>query len=259
MLPPAFQFLLVFLGLALWRVYRPLAWLCFITSFSSLFLLSVPAVSSELYKTLEIYPAVTPQEWGEANHGEDTVIVVLGGGRDENAYEYGGETIHQDALLRVRYGAKVADLTGLPILVSGGSVYGRGKPEAELLADVFKEFGYDKVLMERSSKNTWENAKYTADLIDRLGFKRVILVTQAWHMRRSVYCFEEFGVEVIPAPTKFLSSVPIGREYVPVATALRGSSAAIKEWLGMLVYSLFYEARPSLQAEHATDEANNPA
>ena len=47
-------------------------------------------------------------------------IVILGGGTRRNAPEYGGDTLGRLTLERVRYGAQVAKLTALPVLVTGG-------------------------------------------------------------------------------------------------------------------------------------------
>ena len=243
-LPPALQILLVLAGLLLWRFRRGLAMLCFVVSFSSLVLFSLPVVATALHESLEIYPALDLETLQQQDL-EHTAIVVLGGGA-KNGEEYAGEAVKLDPLGRLRYGAKVFHATGLPVLVSGGTTPGFEFSEAELMAEVLAEFGVESVMLERLSGNTWENARYSADILQRQGIKQVVLVTQAGHLRRGVYCFEQFGFKVIPAPTLFSGSYGDIRDYVPAADALQGSAAAIYEWLGLAVYSVFYEPPPNL-------------
>lgn len=243
-LPPALQILLVLLGLVLWQFKRGLAMLCFVVSFVSLTLLSMPQVVTWLYEPLETYPALTPDALADGEQ-TGTAIVVLGGGKQASP-EYAGETLAVDPLARVRYGARLAKATGLPLLTSGGDPRGTGDSEAEVMADTLAEFGVERVLMERLSKNTWENAKFSADILRRQGMDRVILVTQAWHMRRAVYSFEQFGFEVIPAPTLFRSVEQRVLPWMPRASSLFESATALREWLGLAVYSVFYEPPANL-------------
>ena len=53
-------------------------------------------------------------------------IVVLGGGRYLGAPEYGGDTVSEPTLVRVRYGAYLHRLVNKPLLVSGGKPDGVG-------------------------------------------------------------------------------------------------------------------------------------
>lgn len=243
-LPPAFQILLVLLGVILWQFKRGLALVCFVVSFVSLTLLSMPQVSLWLYEPLEIHPSLSLESLASRDL-TGTAIVVLGGGKQLSP-EYGGETLGVDPLARVRYGALLKKATGLPLLASGGDPRGTGSSEAEVMADTLAEFGVERVLMERLSNNTWENAKFSADILRRQGVDRVILVTQAWHMRRAVYSFEQFGFEVIAAPTLFRSVEPPVLPYMPQAGSLFESSTALREWLGLAVYSVFYEPPANL-------------
>src|SRR5688500_8208033 len=117
-LPPSGPLLITVLGLLLRRRWArtgvALTW----TGVIILFLLSLPSVSTALLQasvdeiTFDADRARTAQ-----------AIVILGGGRKE-APEYGGKTISELALERVRYGAMLARELQLPILVTGGAVYG---------------------------------------------------------------------------------------------------------------------------------------
>jgi uncharacterized SAM-binding protein YcdF (DUF218 family) len=111
--------ILAFAGLLLlgrWpKLGRSLAWL----GFTTLLLLSMPLVSDILSKALD---DSRPLDFAEARTAR--AIVIPGGGVRRNALEYGGDTVGQFTLERVRYGAWIARRTGLPVLVSGGVVFG---------------------------------------------------------------------------------------------------------------------------------------
>ena len=131
--------------------------------------------------------------------------------------------------------------TGLPVIPSGGNPGAIGTPEAILARDILQnEFGVKVAEIERHSDTTWENARYTAQLLKRLGLSRILLVTDAAHMPRALYAFRRNGVQVLPAPTHFSSvdGEEISRleRYLPSGIAIRDSDYAIHEYLGLLWY-----------------------
>jgi len=102
----------------------------------------------------------------------------------------------------------------------------------------------EKTFAEEASENTWQNAIYLRQTLQSQGISRVVLVTSAWHMPRSRWCFEQQGLEVIAAPTDFLTEQR-GRDMrslFPDANTLAESSLALHEYLGMLWYRLRYAA-----------------
>jgi len=128
-------------------------------------------------------------------------VVILGGGVRRNAQEYDGDTLATLTLERVRYGARVARLTGLPVLVSGGSVLS-GEPEGQLMAtSLEREFGVPVRWVEARSRTTHENAVQSAAVLKRDGIERVVLVTHVFDTRRAVAEFEAQGLSVVVAPT----------------------------------------------------------
>jgi len=97
----------------------------------------------------------------------------------------------------------------------------------------------DKVLLERRSRNTYENARETRRLLADRGMDRVLLVTSAHHMRRARATFHAAGIRVIPAATDY--EVSEERElalldFLPDAGALGSSSYVMKEYLGFWFY-----------------------
>jgi len=152
-LPPTGLLLLSIAGLALAkrlpRLGHALAW----TGVLALLVLSLPVVSGLLLETLDREPPFTVERASGAQ-----AIVILGGGTRRNAPDYGGDTLGRLTLERVRYGANVARLTGLPVMVTGGSVLG-GEPEARLMREALqREFAIPVRWVEDRSRTTHENA-----------------------------------------------------------------------------------------------------
>ena len=237
LLPPLGPLLLVAIGLFLLprrpRLGKNLAW----SGLALSLLLILPASVDLLLAPLENYPVFDPAVARGAQ-----AIVILAGGRRRNAPEYGGETLNRLTLERVRYGARLAHQTGLPVLVTGGTVLNAGIPEALLMRDALERDFHVRVRWtESASRDTRENANFSAQILKQSGVQRVVLVTHAVHMRRSLVEFAAAGIETIPAPTAFLRS-PATRgtmlnEFPNASTAYAGWYA-VHEWLGLLAQRL---------------------
>lgn len=155
---------------------------------------------------------------------------------------------------RVFYGAQLYSEGKAPIVIaSGGRIEwkGSGPPESGDMAVILETLGVPKeaIIEEPRSLNTYENALYVRQILQEKGIKRVLLVTSAMHMPRSLLIFKRQGIEAIPAPTDFLvteadinetSSTPqaILLNAVPDADNLYKTTRALKEYLGRVVYSL---------------------
>ena len=94
--------------------------------------------------------------------------------------------------------------------------------------------------VEAASLDTRDNARMSAALLHTDGVKRVVLVTHAAHMRRSVEAFEAAGLAVIPAPTGFFRRGPADDPLprLPNMNSTYAGTYAIHEWLGLLAYRL---------------------
>src|SRR5215467_3534042 len=105
---------------------------------------------------------------------------------------------------------------------------------AEYLLNKFARLGSDRerVTMERRSRNTFENALYSRELIKPNSNERWLLVTAALHMPRAIGCFRRVGFKVEGYPVQYTTGVRLG------ADALTRLDAAMKEWIGLVVYRL---------------------
>jgi uncharacterized SAM-binding protein YcdF (DUF218 family) len=211
-----------------WR--RPLAgWRPVLLAFILLYTLSMPFVADHLLWWLEPAPRdpVTDKS-GEA-------IVVLGGGTYFSAPEYGADTVKAQVLARLRYAAHLQRTLGKPVLASGGAPEGNPVPEAQLMRQVLQhDFRVPEVWVEERSRNTFENALRSGEMLKPAGIDRIYLVTHAWHLRRARIAFEHAGFKVIPAPTGFATRYKLTvLDFLPDARALRDSGLFFHEVVGI--------------------------
>jgi uncharacterized SAM-binding protein YcdF (DUF218 family) len=227
-LPPTGPLLLALAGaLAIRRLPR-LGGLLLWAGLLTLLALSLAPVSYLLLRLANDAPAVRIEDARTAQ-----AVVILGGGLRRDAPEYGGDTLNRWTLERVRYGAKLARETALPVLVAGGSVWGDTATEASVMrAALEKEFNVPVRWTEERSRNTHENAQFAAAILKRDGVKRVVVVMHGFDIRRARAEFEAAGLEVVPAPTvlpRFGITTPL--DLLPSMGALQGSQVALYELL----------------------------
>lgn len=226
-LPPVSLLILSAIGITL--IESPFALIGYFLGYGALvvlFLLSLPIVANNLLHRLEKIP-ISPSE-----HPNFQAIVVLGAGKIDNAPEYGGSTVNSLTLQRLKYAVFLKRWAGCPILVSGGAPFG-GLAEAELMEIVLRQdFNVHEVWVESKSRDSLENAKFSSQLLKKNHITKIALVSEAWHLSRSVALFEQNGITVVPAPTGFLDSDKfVLGEFLPKSSALDKSTCAIKEYL----------------------------
>ena len=207
---------------------RIVAW----TGILLLIALSTPMVAFALLSIVDTSP---PLDLERARTAQ--AVVILGGGIRRHAAEYdGADTLGQLTLERVRYGAHVARLTGLPVLVTGGSVLG-GEPEATLMRSALEgEFGVPVRWAETQSRNTHENAARSAEILGAARISRIVLVAHSFDMPRARGEFAAQGIDTIPAPTGISSGqIDSVLDVLPSMGALRSSYFALYEILANVV------------------------
>ncbi|MDH5191219.1 MAG: YdcF family protein [Gammaproteobacteria bacterium] len=240
-LPPGGLIFLLFIGLLLLRKNRKTGITILSVTVLTFYIISTPFFSSSLIGLLETYPALTHQQ---IMNNKADAIVILGAGRYSGAPEYKGDTVSEPGLTRIRYGAFLHKKTGLPIITTGGTGFAKkgATSEAQLMKSSLQEdFGISSVLTEDESLNTAGNAFFTKQLLDKHGFKRVFLVTHAWHMPRSVNVFMINGIDVIPAPTAFEKTGHRGGKLLDwFPDSLENTRWALHEIIGLLWYKLRY-------------------
>lgn len=166
-------------------------------------------------------------------------IVVLGGATRGDMHLGSFGDLNQQAD-RIVHALRLYRAGKAPLILLSGGADPASRPEAELMYEHLALMGVEPraLLRERESRDTRENALYSAILLRGRGVQSILLVTSGFHMRRSVPLFEAQGFEVIPAPTDFqrLVGVPTVPRWLPTADDLTRSTYAIREWVGYLVY-----------------------
>jgi uncharacterized SAM-binding protein YcdF (DUF218 family) len=223
-LPPAGPLLLALFGLVLLKVRPRLARIFIVAGLASLWLLSTPIVSDALTGLVELYP---PLDFRQAANAQ-AIVILGGGGQRAFAPEYQGPAAEPFLLERLSYGAYVAKKTGLPILVTGFSIEARAMHDS-----LQRNFGVETRWIDDQAHDTFQNARNSARILSEDNVHRIVLVTRATHMRRSVQEFTDAGLDVVPAPVGILAARDFGvLEYVPNPDALLRSHAAIYELIG---------------------------
>ncbi len=238
--------LLIVALIALWR--RPqIAASCIGLSLVLLLLASNSWVSTWLVRSLE-WQNLPPESYPNAE-----AIVVLGGAIRPQApprpwidvAEAGDRPLHAARL----YLQGKAPL----IVLSGGRIDWKegGPPESMDMAKLVQAMGVptSALIEDSTSLNTYENAVNVKQILDQRGINRVLLVTSATHMPRSLRIFQKQGIEAIAAPTDF--AVVEGRfselnsstqatvlNLLPDSENLQATSRVLKEYIGIVIYWL---------------------
>jgi len=246
LLPPLNLLLLAALGLLLLFLRRRAGLTLLVVSLAGLFLLSVPAVGTALAGLLESRYAKETLNLQGAQ-----AIVILGGGSYAAAPEYGGDTVAAGTLERLRWGARLHRLSGLPVMVSGGDPSGTGTSEAaQMKAALNADFRTEVKWLEDKSFNTLENARYARQQLAGARINRIALVTHAVHMLRARLVFEQVGFSVIAAPTAFSTVRPPGiLNFLPSPRGLELSRSFLHEVIGLGWYHVRLAA-----GEHTSEQ-----
>jgi uncharacterized SAM-binding protein YcdF (DUF218 family) len=171
-------------------------------------------------------------------------IIVLGGAindgvskaRGETVFDEGGERLTEAVILAKRYPqARV-------VYTSGSSSFtGATSTEALQARRLMSQMGIapERVTIEDKSRNTDENARFTAAIVHPQPSQRWVIVTSAFHMPRAMGVFEKAGFHPIAYPVAFRTSGrwpdDLGLTFEP-ARNLRVFEIALHEWIGLAAY-----------------------
>jgi uncharacterized SAM-binding protein YcdF (DUF218 family) len=205
-----------------------------------LWLTSVESVGYLAMLSLEsAYPP-----WEGVPERADTIVLLSAG---QSVYDASGSRVDLDssAMGRCLEAARLYKKAGgCRIVASGGKVFADtpGPSLAQAMSDFLVDLGVRPadIVLEDQSRTTHENALYTEEILTRLGVHRVILVTDATHMRRAARCLRALGVEVTPAPCNYRATWfpwTVGR-FLPTPDGAKDVDAALHEWVGIVWYRL---------------------
>lgn len=212
----------------------------------SFYLLSTPVTLNWLAGQLETVAAPSAEQLQHSD--AKAILVLMAGVRRLNPELGGAESLSAMSLERIDYALALHRKTGLPIVISGGSVKGDTRPLAELASEWLQErAGVTPLAIESGSRDTWENGQQSADTLRRLGIDRVILVTHAFHMPRALLSVRRAGIDAVPAPFAF-EHVPAAMQpptrfidWLPQPGYLGRSYLILHEMAGLVWYGLVHQ------------------
>ncbi len=245
-LPPVPFLVLMLVGARLILPRRGLGWLLVLLSVAGLWLSHCTGVGRFLEQALvRVPPALGPDRIAalkaDDKHKPHTAIVVLGGGMEPYAPEYGVSNLTWSSLERLRYGLWLSRRTGIAAGFTGGEGWAAaaGTPEAQVAARIAaEEFQLPLRWTEAHSRDTRENALRTVPLLQRAGISHVLLVTHGVHMPRALRAFEQAaaqaGMRIEPAPLGLaVRSESRTFDWLPTTRGYRRVSRALHEWLAL--------------------------
>jgi uncharacterized SAM-binding protein YcdF (DUF218 family) len=153
---------------------------------------SLPAAVWIINHTTLADPAVRPLLTSDSPDRADAIVVLGAGVSDEC-------TLNDYSLRRTLLGTRLYKDGRAPlVLFTGGARTGTRCAVASVMADVAREAGVpaSAVMLETAAHDTHQNAEYSAPILNRLGVRSILLVTDRLHMTRSELCFATFGFAV---------------------------------------------------------------
>jgi uncharacterized SAM-binding protein YcdF (DUF218 family) len=194
---------------------------------------------------LLLYPLESRFPAWDASRGAPDGIIVLGGSVDTDLSKAHNTPVVRNAADRMLAPAELARrYPNARIVFTGGSanLVANDAREADYSVPILENLGIPRtrLIVERNSRNTFENAVFTKELVQPKHGERWLLVTSAFHMPRSMGIFRKAGFEVEAYPVDWRMG---GREDLwsftnMAAEGLGKTEIAMREWIGLVAYRL---------------------
>ncbi|MDD2454103.1 MAG: YdcF family protein [Synergistaceae bacterium] len=205
-----------------------------------LYVLSVPFSAKAFLNILEgQFSTACPKT------GEKPVVLVLAGGIWSMETEDRMFAMSAETLQRFAAGAEIAEKLDAPLLYSGGYPEKASEKQiAEMAVRTARSIRYDgSLIVEGRSRTTWENLLFSSEIISGEAFSDVVLVTSAFHLKRSMRAAKRFlgNIQVHPAASGRLegAGAVTAMDFLPSPSGLRNTSLALRELIGLAAYDLF--------------------
>jgi uncharacterized SAM-binding protein YcdF (DUF218 family) len=239
LIPPNLFILLAMIGVAAaWRTKR-LGLALATAAVGCLYLASLPVVAGLLMRSAEALAQTGPAAAAATPPG---AIVVLAADSRHSDVPGKADAVGPLTLERLAAAAREYRKIGLPILVSGGPPDCGERSLAALMSKGLQDdFGVPVRWREDRSRNTFENAAYSAAMLRRAGIGAAFVVAHPWDMARALWSFAAVGFPVMPLPTLEEHGLSLSvADFFPQVPALRDSYFALHELIGLAWYRLRY-------------------
>lgn len=209
----------------------------------------IPAWALETLQSREAWEAVSAGSVSPSTDAKTqpgfvgrNVIVLLGAGVTQSETRddlqpgiFGNSRV---AAAAIAYRECRAHTEDCHILVSGGDPLHLGQAEAQVYAYSLMALGIPAhdLILETRSRNTFENARFTAEILREQAPARLWLVTSGVHMRRSLLYFGHFGLHPAALASEYVKAP---RAWVPLGMNVMLSDIALAEWIGIGRYALY--------------------
>ncbi|MGQ9748135.1 MAG: YdcF family protein [Candidatus Caldatribacteriaceae bacterium] len=171
-------------------------------------------------------------------------IVILGGGilKGKTNEEYNLNTV---SIARLMKGYLLFRERKLPVFLSGGKIWGNeSQGESQIMKNILLQLGVpeENIVVEDNSRNTWENARFTTELLQKKGITTFYLVSSQSHIKRALFAFAYFYPNSVIIPVSAHATYHQGpfrlEELLPSLEAFSASCTLFHEWWGLLLYRL---------------------
>ena len=213
-----------------------------VLSFLILFLIS----NSYLINRAFVWWEYKPVKISEVNKTYDAGILLTGGLINVPGLAYDpGLGVHADRSLQAYELYKAGKIKKIIITGASGNQFTEiGKGEAQQTAKFLVQWGVnpEDILLEQKARNTRENALFTAQILNQKFSKgNYLLITSAFHMRRSVGCFEKAGIKTDQFPADFYGNNYDSQTkdyFIPNPEVLGYSQLFFRELVGIVIYKI---------------------
>lgn len=170
-------------------------------------------------------------------------VVLLGGVLDEEATTVSGQPSYNDNVERVVMVHKLLHDGKARVVIVSTAPSNPNAPElgeARVVARQLEAWGIEpsRIVLEERARNTRENAVYTQQIVNARGYKRVLIVTSAFHMVRAAECFSavDMPVDTFAVDYRAHEHVEGWTSWIPRASSLASSVGTMREIAGRIIY-----------------------
>lgn len=176
------------------------------------------------------------------NASEYDAIAILSGGIKRGLFEDNSSKVGEQFLKRLISGLGLYESSKKPIIILGGKTLKNEPAESETAEKILIELGVpkEKIILDVNSRNTYENMLELSKIINKYKFKKVVLVSSAIHMKRSLDTAKKMNLPVIAYPSAYLVDKKIHIEDIlPSQKNIRINAILIYELLGNIKYRTY--------------------